>query len=39
MPETKSKPWPLTVYMVRRQPVPARIRMTFDALVQALKAN
>jgi DNA-binding transcriptional LysR family regulator len=37
MPEAKSKPWPLTVYMVRRQPVPARIRLTFDALVKALR--
>jgi DNA-binding transcriptional LysR family regulator len=37
MPQAKSKLWPLTVYMVRRQPVPARIRLTFDALVQALK--
>ena len=37
LPQIAPRPWPLTVYRVRRKPVPARIRLTFDALVDALK--
>ena len=36
LPEAAPKPWPLSVYRVQRQPVPARIRVTFDALVEGL---
>lgn len=34
--EAVPKPWPLSVYRVQRQPVPPRIRVTFDALVEGL---
>lgn len=36
LPEVAPKPWPLSVYRVQRQPVPGRIRVTFDALVEGL---
>lgn len=31
------EPWPLCVYRPQRGPVPARVRLVFDALVQALQ--
>lgn len=34
--ETAPRPWPLSVYRVQRKPVPARIRVTYDALVAQL---
>lgn len=37
LPETAPKPWPLSVYRVQRQPVPARIRLVFEALVEGLR--
>ena len=35
--ETAPKPWPLSVYRVQRQPVPARIRLVYEALVEGLR--
>jgi DNA-binding transcriptional LysR family regulator len=37
LPETAPKPWPLSVYRVQRQPVPARIRVVYEALVAGLR--
>lgn len=36
LPETAPKPWPLSVYRVQRQPVPARIRLVYEALLEGL---
>ncbi|RZI85585.1 MAG: LysR family transcriptional regulator [Rubrivivax sp.] len=36
LPDAAPKPWPLSVYRVQQQPVPGRIRVTFDALVEGL---
>jgi DNA-binding transcriptional LysR family regulator len=38
LPEWAPRPWPLSVYRVQREPVPARVRLVFDALVAALQA-
>lgn len=37
LPETAPKPWPLSVYRVQRQPVPARIRLVYEALLEGLR--
>jgi len=37
LPETAPKPSPLSVYRVQRQPVPARIRLTYEALFEGLR--
>ncbi len=37
LPETAPKPWPLSVYRVQRQPVPARVRIIYEALVEGLR--
>jgi DNA-binding transcriptional LysR family regulator len=37
LPETAPKPWPLSVYRVQRQPVPARIRVVYEALLEGLR--
>jgi len=37
LPETAPKPWPLSVYRVQRQPVPARIRLVYETLVEGLR--
>ena len=37
LPEAAPKPWPLSVYRARRDPVPARLRVAFDTLVAAFK--
>jgi DNA-binding transcriptional LysR family regulator len=37
LPETVPKPWPLSVYRVQRQPVPARIRVVYEALLVGLR--
>jgi len=37
LPETAPKPWPLSVYRVQRQPMPARIRVTYEALLEGLR--
>lgn len=38
LPHVRSQPWPLTVYRVRREPVPPRVQVTYRALVDALAA-
>lgn len=37
LPETAPKPWPLSVYRVQRQPVPRRIRVVYEALLEGLR--
>jgi DNA-binding transcriptional LysR family regulator len=37
LPEVAPKPWPLSVYRSRRDPVPPRVRLGFDAIVEAFK--
>ena len=37
LPETAPKPWPLSVYRVQRQPVPARIRVVYETLLAGLR--
>ena len=37
LPELAPKPWPLAVYRVQRQPVPARVRLVYEALVEGLR--
>jgi len=35
LPGTVSRAWPLTLFRVRRDPVPLRVRITYDALLAA----
>jgi hypothetical protein len=37
LPETAPKPWPLSACRVQRQPVPARIRVVYEALLAGLR--
>jgi len=30
-------PWPIYVYRVQRAPVPARVRLVYDALIEVLR--
>lgn len=39
LPQTAPRPWPLSVYRARREPLPARLRLAFDALVEAFRAD
>jgi DNA-binding transcriptional LysR family regulator len=39
LPHLRPRAWPLTVYRVRRSPVPARVRIVFDSLVEALSPH
>jgi DNA-binding transcriptional LysR family regulator len=39
LPRLVPPAWPLSVFRVQRQPVPARVRVVFDALVEALQAS
>jgi DNA-binding transcriptional LysR family regulator len=38
LPDSAPKAWPLSVYRARRDPLPARLRLAFDALAAALHA-
>jgi DNA-binding transcriptional LysR family regulator len=31
------EPWPIYVYRVQRAPVPARVRLVYDALIEVLR--